>query len=115
MLFYITLWILFSSSAVLTTKYILTALDFDFPFLLSCCHLFPCFIGLCILKGCTYIIKSVENDKLTLKLIIWQLLPIATAFSLSAVAINAAVEALSVSFVQMLMVYIYLEDYIKYV
>ncbi|KAJ4415004.1 hypothetical protein N0V82_007586 [Gnomoniopsis sp. IMI 355080] len=100
--FYIAGWIFFSSVTIIFNKYLLSDLDFHFPAILTCWHLFFASIVTQILARTTSLLDNRKDVEMDVRTYVRAIVPIGVLYSASLVCSNQAYLYLSVALIQML-------------
>jgi hypothetical protein len=102
----IPIWIVLSSSVIIYNNYLYNTLKFQFPVFLVSWHLVFATIGTRVLARTTHLLDTAKETKMSKDVYIRSILPIAVLFCGSLILSNKAYLYLTVSFIQMLKVYI---------
>ncbi|KAJ3020146.1 hypothetical protein HKX48_001252 [Thoreauomyces humboldtii] len=96
------IWIALSSSVILSNKYILHTVGFEFPIFLTTCHLSFATVATQVLAKTTSQLAGLEKVGMNPKLYLRAVVPIGMFFSASLILSNIAYVYLTVAFIQML-------------
>ncbi|KAG5920611.1 hypothetical protein E4U42_006152 [Claviceps africana] len=100
--FYVVVWIGFSSSVILFNKWVLDTLNFRYPVILTTYHLTFATVVTQLMARFTSLLDGRKTVKMTGRVYLRAVVPIGLFFSLSLICGNLTYLYLSVAFIQML-------------
>ncbi|KAG6037415.1 hypothetical protein E4U41_005152 [Claviceps citrina] len=100
--FYVIIWIAFSSSVILFNKWVLDTLNFRYPVILTTYHLTFATVVTQLMARFTSLLDGRKTVKMTGRVYLRAVVPIGLFFSLSLICGNLTYLYLSVAFIQML-------------
>ena len=105
----VPIWIVLSSTVIIYNNYLYNTLEFKYPVFLVTWHLAFAAIGTRILQRTTNLLDGAKDIHMTKEMFTRSILPIGLLFSGSLILSNTAYLYLSVSYIQMLKVRVWMD------